>query len=98
MKESSKKVLKLRPSVQRFAQAMEAKLRENDFKGGWSADTVESLVHRLDDEVKELKEALGLACDSCGTGGSHSPDSPSAILEEAADVANFAMMISERAS
>jgi hypothetical protein len=74
--------------VDGFSTAMEAKLDlpRNRAKGGpdqWRADSFESLIERLRQEVDELEEAL----DWQKVG-----DRDSAI-EEACDVANFAMMI-----
>jgi NTP pyrophosphatase (non-canonical NTP hydrolase) len=74
----------LRPCVQRFAEAMERKLRDNDHKPGWQHDIPASLVERAREELDELDDAV-----LCG-------EDASFILDEAADVANFAMMIAER--
>lgn len=65
--------------VKAFAVAMEAKLRANDHKGGWKQSPVTYLFSRLEEEVAELKKAVV-------NGGT---------LGEAADVANFAMMIAD---
>ena len=73
----------MRESVYHFAMAMEAELKKNDHKGGWDGEQVEWLLKRLDDEIVELKKAIR-------TGKSHLE-----VREEAADVANFTMMISE---
>jgi hypothetical protein len=72
--------VKLRESVQWFAQQMELKLRENDHKGGWSDHDFYSLFTRLKQEAQEL--------ETC-------PNSED--IREAADVANFAMMIADNA-
>ena len=61
---------------------MEAKLRENDHKGGWQGDTATSLLKRLREETDEVEQAL-MAWE------------PELVLREAADVANFAMMIAD---
>lgn len=71
----------LRPEVVRFAFEMERKLMENDHKGGWRQCDDHWLILRLKQEVDELASAVQ----------SGSID----IHREAADVANFAMMISE---
>ena len=73
----------MRESVYHFAMAMEAELKKNDHKGGWDGESVDWLLKRLDQEVIELKDAIRLG------------KNPSEVGEEAADVANFAMMISE---
>ena len=72
-------MLQLRPEVQAFAQLMEQQLRKNDHKPGWSGDSVYSLYARLIDEQFELSNAIR--------------DDPDSVLNEAADLANFAMMI-----
>lgn len=73
-----------RPEVVAFANAMEAQLRANDHKPGWKHDSPESLRMRIYDEWMELTEALRSI-----------PRNENVILKEAADVANFAMMIAD---
>jgi len=71
-----------------FACAMEYKLSKNRKKGdaaGWRKSGAAALQDRLDDEVEELNAALWDAVK---------PDK-GAVLLEAADVANFAMMIAD---
>jgi NTP pyrophosphatase (non-canonical NTP hydrolase) len=77
-------MLELRPQVAEFAQEMERKLRENDYKGGWDVCSMTYLVRRLSEEVAELKDALINPAQEF-------PD----IIGEAADVANFAMMVAD---
>lgn len=74
--------LALRQSVATFAQAMEEKLRENDHKGGWRACDMQYLSMRLTQEREELRRAVERG------------DSEE-VLREAADVANFCMMIAD---
>lgn len=71
--------LELRPEVARFAQLMERRLRANDHKGGWRGDTPHALLRRLREETDELY--LAITAEDVGN--------------EAADVANFAMMIAD---
>ena len=71
-------------SVSRFALAMRKELDDNSRKGGWSTCDVGYLRTRLHQEVAELMRAID------------GKESPERILSECADVANFAMMISER--
>ena len=73
-----------RPIVSHFAEAMEQKLKENDYKGGWSGCTPSWLLRRLRAEINELARAL-----------KHHKRTPALIAREAADVANFAMMIAD---
>ena len=74
-----------RSSVQWFAKHMEIELKENDHKPGWDSEPLDFLVMRLEDEVYELKQSV---FDDDRTNED--------IISEAADVANFAMMIAER--
>ena len=73
----------LRPEVQDFAHAMEIALRRNDHKGGWRECRLTWLVERLYQEADELARAIT-------SGAPHAE-----IEREAADVANFAMMIAD---
>jgi len=78
-------------SVIRFAAAMEEKLTENDAKGGWQGCTLKWLLNRLRQETSELSNALDRASKSTKA------KDADAVLSEAADVANFAMMLAENA-
>jgi hypothetical protein len=82
-------ISELRPEVLKFAQAMERQLRANDHKGTWKYDAPDRLCDRIKDELDELEHVLpGLPFYST-TG------TPDEILKEAADVANFAMMVAD---
>lgn len=59
---------------------MEHKLKMNDHKGGWDGKDLDFLIKKLEGEVSELRHAL-----------LHEPGIN--IMLEAADVANYAMMI-----
>lgn len=75
----------IRMAVEQFAQLMEHRLRQNDHKGGWYGMTLDQLLKRLRQETAELRDAI------------HDPMPNAAAIQcEAADVANFAMMISDR--
>lgn len=74
----------LRPEVLAFAHIMEQKLRENDHKSHWSDCAPSWLLGRLREETTELAGAIGSGYKS-----------PEHIGREAADVANFAMMIAD---
>jgi hypothetical protein len=74
----------LREPVRWFAGEMEKKLKANDHKGGWADCDDGYLLDRLKEEVDEL--AAALLCDTDGS-----------IILEATDVANFAMMIADKA-
>jgi len=68
-------------AVDEFSKEMKLKLLKNSHKGGWLSEDVGSLLRRLKMEVRELEEAIYIWNDG--------------IVEEAADVANFAMMIAD---
>ena len=78
--------IELRPEVQWFAEHMELALQANDHKGGWRHDSCSALLIRLREETDELKAALQK--------GYHLRH----IVQEAADVANFAMMVADNAA
>lgn len=62
---------------------MEKKLSENNNKGGWGACSFEYLFKRLTEEKKELIEAINKKRPAYF------------IWNEAADLANFIMMIAD---
>lgn len=64
--------------------AMKQKLRENEHKGYWDKISLLQLAKRLEEEVEELNDAI-------------LTKGPVEIVREAADVANFAMMICSNA-
>lgn len=68
--------MNIRPEVMKFAEAMERKLQENDYKGGWQDMWPGDLLRRIDQEWAEVK-----GCND------------EELLGEAADVANFLMML-----
>lgn len=86
-----------RPKVVAFANLMEAKLRENDWKGGWEGCADLDLFERLGEESAELLSALHRHAKrlSWGDGWVMETDTEERIGREAADVANFAMMIAD---
>lgn len=71
-------------SVIRFVDVMLEKLGENRYKGHWSDMSQKWLLNRLRQETGELRRAI--------EGGKATE-----IAREAADVANFAMMIADNA-
>lgn len=78
-----------RPEVEAFADLMEAQLRANDHKPGWKGEPVWPLIERLHEEATELHEEVDVG-DNVG-----SSEWISRVGAEAADVANFAMMIAD---
>jgi len=75
----------VREPVRWFAEQMEEKLRANDHKPHWSIAHPDYLIHRLFQEANELWRAME---------GELTADE---VIKEAADVANFAMMIADNA-
>lgn len=75
----------VRTAIKKFTVHMESKLRENDHKGGWGDCDTFDLFDLLLEEKNELEEAI------CTTDYKH-------IIDECADVANFAMMIADNAA
>lgn len=70
----------IRPDLQRFFDAMVYKLRRNKHKGRWEDLNVDKTGLLLDEEMEELRDAIR-------------DGSTMEILMEAADVANFAMIM-----
>jgi len=84
-----------RDSVLRFSRIMETKLREkDDIRDGWEDCDPIWLFERAEKEMKELKDEIQMYMN-------HSSLSPKwltikeRVQREAADVANFCMMISD---
>jgi hypothetical protein len=80
--------LTVQDDVEEFVRPMLAKLGENMGKGNYRDLSLLELFDLLVDEVDELKSEIH----------SETPPPPSRIVHEAADVANFAMMIATVAS
>src|SRR5688572_3388734 len=72
----------IHPEVWAFVGLMEERLWANAHKPGWKQDSAPALFRRLQEEAAELDGAIDF-----GT--------PGEIAKEAADVANFAMMIAD---
>lgn len=90
-------MIELRAEVRAFAEAMELKLRQNDHKGGWGKEGIWWLKGRIDEEVRELEEAIHILNFK---GRSYratitEDEAMKAVASEAVDVANFAMMIAD---
>lgn len=65
-----------------FVDEMEARLKANSYRGGWSKDSPEHLINRLFFQVGQLE-------DSVRAGEKD-------VVRRAADVANFAMIIADK--
>jgi hypothetical protein len=74
-----------REPVKWFAEEMEKTLRANDGKGGWSRTSIYYLLNRARQELSELEQAVSKGAPV------------SEIIRESSDVANFMMMIADRA-
>ena len=82
----------VRPEVIMFAQLMEKVLKQHDHKGGWLSASVMDLANKLIGEVDELMiEVINWATNR----KENNADEFEAIRHECADVANYAMMISD---
>jgi hypothetical protein len=71
----------------KFAVMMDMKLNRNSHKneaGGWGGMAAFEILNRIRDELEELEEAI--------RNPSHSRED---IVDEAVDVANFAMMMAD---
>ena len=79
------KIDDLKPRLKLFFEAMVYKLARNANKGRWEDLDVDSSMIRLREEVQELAEAI-----DTGNGVE--------MLMEAADVANFAMILADIAT
>lgn len=77
--------MKLNKNVTRFASQMQEKLNDRAFKGhqGWHGKSVSWLFDRAHEELKELQDVIV------------NYEDPESIEEEAADVANFLMMVAD---
>lgn len=94
------RITHFRPEVAWFADAMERKLRENEHKVDWKKEKSGYLLVRLEEETKELERALisgyeHAVCETTDASMSWRESDARAVLSEAADVANFAMMLAD---
>lgn len=90
----------LRPAVTEFAQRMEVRLRLNDYKKGWEDCDPDDLFDMMEEEIAELSYAMFGSCPKCGNQDYRREDAyfdedAESVKDEAADVANFAMMIAD---
>jgi NTP pyrophosphatase (non-canonical NTP hydrolase) len=83
--------------VLEFARRMDAKLVANRNKGdraGWLKENVDWLFGRLQGELRELQHEI-LVAWRLREAGLADPEQARKLADEAADVANFAMMIAD---
>ena len=81
----------LRPEVAAFALAMEERLRANDHKGGWKRCSQRYLFNGILGELHELHAAWDLEPGA----GELRFMRASRIRAEAADLANYSMMLAD---
>ena len=74
----------MRPEMKRFAELMEAKLKENDFKGGWQNDTSGELYSKLARQF----EKIGICTSTSNV---------KIVREICVNIANYAMMMTDNA-
>ena len=74
----------MRKEVAEFAESMEARLVEHEYKGGWQECSIDFLICGLRMNVANLQIAI------------YEGMSKAAVTKDAADVANYAMMIADR--
>lgn len=67
-----------------FAMAEKLQLPKNQAKAHWSELSIPAIRRRLNDELKELDEAI------------MNNESTEAVISECVDVANFAMFLADR--
>jgi hypothetical protein len=93
--------LKVRPQVAYFAGLMENALTRNDHKGGWDECHPLWLHAKLSEEAGELGNVLTQIYHPSGESYQVTDDLRETILaaiQEAADIANVAMMLADRLS
>lgn len=79
-------LLEFRPALLAFCQVMEQRLAAKENKGTWQASPLELLQH-LRQNVADLEKAVK---------GEPGREAALAVTQEAADVANYAMMLCDR--
>ena len=86
-----------------FVEQMEQTLKANDHKGGWETLNPSWLLMRLREETDELHGAMSPSCGCREANCPHVLQDPwhranmNQVIKEATDVANFAMMIADKA-
>lgn len=81
--------MKLRDCLKVFAGVMEARLRDNEWRGGWDVESFGKMLAALDDQRRQLK----LSVKHLSQGKAQ----PGELVRRAADVANYAMIVAELA-
>lgn len=81
-------------SLHAFQRVMWDKLHANRHKGAWTGHLPEYLLQRVREETDEMAKALH-DLKQCVPGSAREREMQSALTKEAADVANFAMMLAD---
>lgn len=79
---------KPRRELEDFADYMEDVLRDNDYKNGWDDMTVSEIIRRMNEEAREVNNTYYAKA-------MHFNLDWRALKKEAADVANFCMMLAD---
>lgn len=79
----------MREGVRQFAEVMERKLQKHDADWRWDGCSERYLFRRLLEEVAELFDEMNETTPALGDGDEY------CVVLEAADVANYAMMIAD---
>ena len=79
------KIADLEPRIKLFVEAMVYKLYKNADKGAWEDLDIDDAFARLREETVELEEAIDRSSNI-------------EIMMEAADIANFAMIVADIAT
>jgi DNA primase large subunit len=90
--------MKVRKEVKWFAGRMENKLSQNDHKEGWEYCHSNELITSVEDELNELIKKMSEI--GYQVFWEHFPDDSDIdqLIDECADIANFAMMIADNAN
>lgn len=89
--------MKPRKEIQWFAEKMEVKLKKNDFKPGWRGCSFDYLKRRVGDEVKEMVREATEIGSRVFWDRKVSEEMVEKFVNECADVANFMMMLADKA-
>lgn len=85
-----------RPVVRVFSEVMELQLQANDHKPGWEHEEPINLLTRAHHELDELAAAIeNLSCSEEDESPLTHDEYVANIVTEAADVANFCMMVAD---
>ncbi|MFD3261884.1 hypothetical protein ACE3MQ_25110 [Paenibacillus lentus] len=85
-----------RPEVRWFADRMEAKLKENDYKRGWDHDRYSFFLKKIESRLHDLSSAVAnvMCWNERDDLTSREVDR---LIDSAANLANYAMMIANKA-